>query len=45
MYKKTIVILEGRIISLNGIRIQVTKTIINPQKGEAKYWKILESLG
>ena len=45
MYKKTTVILEGKIISLNGIRIHVTKTIIKPQNGEIRYWKIFESLG
>ena len=45
MYKKIIVILEGKIISLNGIKIHVIKTIINPQNGEIRYWKIFESLG
>lgn len=39
------VILDGKIISLNGIRIHVVKTIIKPQNGEIRYWKILESLG
>jgi len=31
------VILDGKIISLNGIKIHVIKTIINPQNGEMRY--------
>jgi len=45
IYKKIRDILIEKIISLKGNKINLIKTIINPNIGEIKYWNILDKLG